>query len=153
MGRQQFQQAPVQRQQFQQAPVQTVQQHTIPNPSSVPACANCAGVNPFLNPADSSHAELFSSQPAAPAFSQPASTFVPQQPQQPNPAFQFQQRTQSQQQPLQPAFQQPAQQTFRQPAQQTFRQPAQPAQSSLNDFQGQLSLNRFDTGFNFDFSS
>merc|ERR1712066_205225 len=140
--RQQFQQAPVQRQQFQQAPVQ---QHTIPNPSSVPACANCAGVNPFLNPADS----------------QPASTFVPQQPQQPNPAFQFQQRTQSQQQPLQPAFQQPAQQTFRQPAQQTFRQPAQqtfrqpaqPAQSSLNDFQGQLSLNRFDTGFNFDFSS
>merc|ERR1711936_641635 len=47
--RQQFQQAPVQRQQFQQAPVQ---QQTIPSPSSVPACANCAGVNPFLNPAD-----------------------------------------------------------------------------------------------------
>merc|ERR1712088_1185263 len=137
----QFRPRPAPRQQFQQAPVQR-QQETIPNPSSVPACANCAGVNPFLNPADSSHAELFSSQPAAPAFSQPASTFVPQQPQQPNPAFQFQQRTQSQQQPLQPAFQQPSQQTFRQPSQQTFRQPAQPAQSSLNDFQGQLSLNR-----------
>jgi hypothetical protein len=119
-------------------------------------------VNPFINPADSSHAQLFSAQPAAqPAFTQPASTFVPQQPQQPNPAFQFQQRTQAQQQPIQPAFQQqtqqtfrqPTQQTFRQPAQQTFRQPAQPEASSLNDFQGQLSLNRFDTGFNFDFSS
>merc|ERR1712226_547153 len=69
--RQQFQQAPVQRQQFQQAPVQ--RQETIPNPSSVPACANCAGVNPFINPADSSHAQLFSSQQLA-----PASTFVPQ---------------------------------------------------------------------------
>merc|ERR1712088_477303 len=81
------------RQQFQQAPVQR-QQETIPNPSSVPACANCAGVNPFINPADSSHAQLFSAQPAAqPAFTQPASTFVPQQP---NPAFQFQQRTQAQ---------------------------------------------------------
>merc|ERR1711902_52264 len=112
------------------------------------------GVNPFINPADSSHAQLFSAQqPAAPAFRQPASTFQAQQ-QQPNPAFQFQQR--SQQQPPQPAFatqtfQQP-QQTFRQP-QQTFRQPQQTQPSSLNDFQGQLSLNRFDTGFNFDFSS
>merc|ERR1712223_1327772 len=137
--RQQFQQAPVQRQQFQQAPVQ---QQTIPSPSSVPACANCAGVNPFLNPADSSH--------AAPQQSvAPASTFVAQQP---NPAFQFQQRTQAQQQPLQPAFATP---TFQQPqaapAQQTFRQPVQA--NTLNDFQGQLSLNRFDTGFNFDFSS
>merc|ERR1712165_339873 len=142
---QQFQPAPVQRQQFQSAPVQR-QQPSLPSAASVPACANCAGVNPFINPADSSHAQLFSPQ---------------QQQQQPNPAFQFQQRSQAQQQPLQPAFQQPAQQTFRQPAQQTFRQPAQqtfrqpaqPAQSSLNDFQGQLSLNRFDTGFNFDFSS
>jgi hypothetical protein len=146
-------------------------------------------VNPFINPADSSHAQLFSAQqPAA----QP--TFLPgqTQQQQPNPAFQFQQRTQpAQQQPLQPAFatqtfrqpqqtfqqpqqtfqQQQPQQTFRQPQQtfrqpqqtfrqpqqtqpqQTFRQPQQNQPSTLNDFQGQLSLNRFDTGFNFDFSS
>merc|ERR1719361_1675018 len=148
--RQQFQQAPVQRQQFQQAPVQRqqfqqapVQQETIPSPSSVPACANCAGVNPFLNPADSSHAQLFSSQSVPQQSVAPASTFVAQQP---NPAFQFQQ------QPLQPAFATP---TFQQPqaapAQQTFRQPVQA--NTLNDFQGQLSLNRFDTGFNFDFSS
>merc|ERR1711910_217770 len=154
--RQQFQQAPVQRQQFQQAPVQRqqfqqapAQQQTIPSPSSVPACANCAGVNPFLNPADSSHAQLFSSQSVPQQSVAPASTFVAQQP---NPAFQFQQRTQAQQQPLQPAFATP---TFQQPqaapAQQTFRQPVQA--NTLNDFQGQLSLNRFDTGFNFDFSS
>merc|ERR1712223_1751692 len=147
------QSAPVQRQQqFQSAPVQR-QQSSLPSAASVPACANCQGVNPFINPADSSHAQLFSAQqPAA----QPA--FQPQQSQlqQPNPAFQFQQRSQQpQQQPLQPAFatqtfQQP-QQTFRQP-QKTFRQPQHTQPSSLNDFQGQLSLNRFDTGFNFDFS-
>merc|ERR1712048_1022285 len=170
--RQQFQSAPVQRQ---SAPVQQFQQSPLPSAASVPACANCRGVNPFINPAASSHAELFSAQqqPAAqPAFRQPASTFLPQQPQQqhPNPAFQFQQRSQAQQQPLQPAFatqtfNQPQQtfsqpqetfrqpqQTFRQP-QQTFRQPQQTQPATLNDFQGQLSLNRFDTGFNFDFSS
>merc|ERR1711981_1141053 len=157
--RQQFQSAPVQRQQFQSAPVQRqsapvqqFQQSPLPSAASVPACANCQGVNPFINPADSSHAELFSAQqPAAqPAFRQPASTFLPQQPQQqqPNPAFQFQQRSQAQQQPLQPAF---ATQTFNQP-QQTFSQPQEPQPATLNDFQGQLSLNRFDTGFNFDFS-
>merc|ERR1712226_1820138 len=140
--RQQFQQAPVQRQQFQQAPVQRLQfqqapvqrQETIPNPSSVPACANCAGVNPFINPADSSHAQLFSSQQLA-----PASPFVPQ----PSaPAFQPQQ-------PLQPAFATPSpQQSVRQPVRAQLSSP-----NTLNDFQGQLSLNRFDTGFNFDFSS
>merc|ERR1711902_139868 len=64
------------------------QQQTIPNPASVPACANCEGLNPFINPADSSHTQLFASQqPAAPAFRQqqpaqqtfrqPVSTFVP----------------------------------------------------------------------------
>merc|ERR1711971_789193 len=145
--RQQFQPAPVQRQQFQPAPVQR-QQSSLPSAASVPACANCAGVNPFINPADSSFAQLFSAQqPAAqPAF-QPQ---PPQQQQQPTPAFQFQQRSQqAQQQPLQPAFATP---TFRQP-QQTFRQPAQTQPTTLNHFQGQLSLNRFHTGFNFDFSS
>merc|ERR1712038_1478565 len=114
--RQQFQAAPAQRQQFQPAPVQR-QESSLPSPASVPACANCQGVNPFINPADSSHAQQ---QPPQPAFA-----------------------TQT--------FQQP-QQTFRQP-QQTFRQPQQTQPSTLNDFQGQLSLNRFDTGFNFDFSS
>merc|ERR1711971_448749 len=54
--RQQFQSAPVQRQQFQPAPVQR-QQSSLPSAASVPACANCAGVNPFINPADSSHAQ------------------------------------------------------------------------------------------------
>merc|ERR1712152_77526 len=122
------------------------QQSSLPSAASVPACANCQGVNPFINPADSSHAQLFSAQqPAAPAFRQPASTFQTQQ--QPlQPAF----ATQTFQQPQQ-TFRQP-QQTFRQP-QQTFRQPQQTQPSTLNDFQGQLSLNRFDTGFNFDFSS
>merc|ERR1712088_717553 len=62
--RQQFQPAPVQRQQVQPAPVQ--RQQGLPSASSVPACANCQGVNPFINPADSSHAQLFSAQqPAA----------------------------------------------------------------------------------------
>merc|ERR1712061_824203 len=120
--RQQFQPAPAQRQQFQPAPVQR-QPASLPSAASVPACANCQGVNPFINPADSSHAQLFSAQ-AAPSF-QPQQV----QQQQPNPAFQFQHQplqpafaTQTFQQPQQP-FQQP-QQTFRQP-QQTFRQPQQ----------------------------
>merc|ERR1711963_667596 len=169
------------RQQF--APQPRQQQQVLPNPNSVPACANCEGVNPFINPADSSHSQLFTSrqqQPLQPAFStqqqqpastfrQPASTFIPQQQQQqpaqqtlPNPSFSFQQRTQTQQQTIQPAFSTP---TFRQPQQQqpSFRQPQQPPPSfrqpqeqspnTLNNFQGNLNLNRFDTGFNFDFSS
>ena len=84
-------------------------------------------MNPFINPADSSHTQLFSSQQTV-----PASTFVPQNT---APAFQAQQ-------PLQPAFANPS-------PRQTVRAQA----NTLNDFQGQLSLNRFDTGFNFDFSS
>merc|ERR1711971_343388 len=99
---QQFQPAPVQRQQFQSAPVQR-QQSSLPSAASVPACANCAGVNPFINPADSSHAQ----QPQPPQQQQqptPAFQFQ-QRSQQPTPAFQFQQRSQqAQQQPLQPAF-------------------------------------------------
>merc|ERR1712029_878835 len=164
------------RQQF--APQPRQQQQVVPNPNSVPACPNCEGVNPFINPADSSHSQLFTSrqqQPLQPAFStqqqqpastfrQPASTFIPQQQQQqpaqqtpPNPSFSFQQRTQTQQQTIQPAFSTP---TFRQPQQQqpSFRQPQQPPPSfrqpqeqspnTLNNFQGNLNLNRFDTGFN-----
>ena len=154
----------VEQQQFrQQQPRQQQQQQqqtfSIPDASSVPACANCDGINPFINPADSSHNQLFSSQPAAPAFRQPASTFTPQQQQQqqqaPNPSFSFQQRTEVQQQPIQPAFSSPS---FRQPQQlpPSFQQPQQQHQqqpTQLNNFQGNLNLNRFDTGFNFDFSS
>jgi len=159
-------------QQFPQARQQVREQaraqaQTIPNPASVPACANCEGINPFINPADSSHTQLFASQPAAPAFRQPqqsfrqpASTFVPQQQQQAvNPSFTFQQRTQTQQQPLQPAFasqqSEQARPVFRAPQQAppAFRQPPSPAPASLNNFQGNLNLNRFDNGFNFEFSS
>jgi len=153
----------------QQSRAQPQPQQTIPNLASVPACANCEGINPFINPADSSHTQLFTSQPAAPTTRKqqpqtfkPASTFVPQQqqPQAVNPAFTFQQRTQTQQQPLQPAFavQQPQEQarpSFRAPQQAppSFRQPQNSAPASLNNFQGNLNLNRFDTGFNFEFSS
>merc|ERR1712029_363019 len=57
------------RQQF--APQPRQQQQVVPNPNSVPACANCEGVNPFINPADSSHSQLFTSrqqQPLQPHF-------------------------------------------------------------------------------------
>merc|ERR1711881_458416 len=160
----QAQRVPVQRAQIPQAQPQVSQPATPHNGNAVPACADCAGLNPFINPADSSHAQLFAQsqipqQPSATAFRQPASTFVPQQqsfvpqqsfqPQQssqPQQTFQPQQSFQpQQQQPIQPAFlQQPAQHpAFRQSRQQ--QAPAQP--------QGQLNLNRFESGFNFDFSS
>jgi len=98
-------------------------QATLPNPSHVPNCANCAGVNPFVNPFDASH-------------QQPQQFVAPTQA-----PFQFQAR------PQQPA---------RAPVQQV--QPAfnlQPATEAPRRFfpPGQLSLNRFETGFNFDFSS
>jgi len=156
-------------------------------PVSVPACADCSGVNPFINPADSSHLQLFNQQQqqaAAPAFrpqqpaagTLPASTFLPQQQQTFQPQQQFfqpqQQSFQPQQQSFQPQqfFQQPQQQTFQQqspsfqfqqpsaqpaPLQPAFlqqpSQPAQPAQQfrtnqQLNSFQGQLNLNRFQSG-------
>lgn len=59
--------------------------------------------------------------------------------------------------PAQPAFRQPAQPTFAQQAQPTFNQAAflQPTTQAPSRFfpPGQLQLNRFETGFNFDFSS
>merc|ERR1711881_294174 len=124
----QAQRVPVQRAQIPQAQPQVSQPATPHNGNAVPACADCAGLNPFINPADSSHAQLF------------AQSQIPQQSSQPQQSFQPQQ-----QQPIQPAFlQQPAQQpAFRQSRQQ--QAPAQP--------QGQLNLNRFESGFNFDFSS
>merc|ERR1711971_1370925 len=64
--RQQFQPAPVQRQQFQPAPVQR-QQSSLPSAASVPACANCAGVNPFINPRLPVPAEKSAGSATAPA--------------------------------------------------------------------------------------
>merc|ERR1711971_169438 len=90
--------------------------------SAVPPCADCAGVNPFINPFDASHRN--------PASFAHAPTAAPRQ--------QFQQ-----------TFQQP-QQTFRQPQQ--FAAPA--TEAPRNFFPpGQLQLNRFENGFNFDFTS
>jgi len=99
-------------------------QGVVPNAGHVPACANCDGVNPFVNPFDRSHQQTPNFAPATPA------PFVPRQ-------------------PVQPAFRQPVQQAqptfdFQQPATQAPRRNFPP---------GQLSLNRFETGFNFDFTS
>merc|ERR1711892_1503456 len=100
--------------------------------NNVPNCADCAGVNPFINPFDASHQQGF----VAPA---PARQALVQQPR-------FQQRQRAQQ-VQQPRFQQPAQ-----PAQQAFSFETTP--SPRNFFPpGQLKLNRFESGFNFDFSS
>merc|ERR1712038_1605632 len=94
--------------------------------SAVPNCANCAGVNPFINPFDASH-----QQPQQFVPQQQPQQFVPQQQQQ-----QFVPQVQQQQ----PVFNQ------------NFLQPV--TEAPRNFFPpGQLQLNRFETGFNFDFSS
>jgi len=97
--------------------------------ASVPNCANCAGVNPFVNPFDASHtnAGLLAGHQAG---------------------FQARQPAQPVQQAVQPAFrpQQP-----RQPALSTFITTT-PAPKRFFP-PGQLKLNRFETGFNFDFAS
>jgi len=98
--------------------------------NSVPACADCAGVNPFINPFDASHQQaglLAGHQAGVQQFRAPA-------PARPTPV-------------QQPRFQQPAQ-----PVQQAFTINSTPA--TKNFFPpGQLKLNRFESGFNFDFSS
>merc|ERR1712053_44004 len=91
--------------------------------NSVPACADCAGVNPFINPFDASH--------------QQAGLLAGHQ------AGVQQVRAQVQQ----PRFQQPAQ-----PVQQAFTFTTTPAPRNFFP-PGQLKLNRFESGFNFDFSS
>lgn len=99
--------------------------------SLVPDCADCAGVNPFINPFDSTHQQAgllaghLAGHRAAPAPRPIASLPRPQAPI-PRP--------------------QPVQQ------QRVFAAPT--TQAPRNFFPpGQLSLNRFETGFNFDFSS
>merc|ERR1712147_155214 len=98
--------------------------------NSVPDCADCAGVNPFINPFDASHQQaglLAGHQAGVQQFRAPA-------PARPTPV-------------QQPRFQQPAQ-----PVQQAFAFETTP--SPRNFFPpGQLKLNRFESGFNFDFSS
>merc|ERR1712080_435105 len=84
--------------------------------SAVPPCADCAGVNPFINPFDNSPRN-----PQAFIPQQPAPTQAPRQ--------QFQQQFQPQQQ-------------------------FTPTQAPRNFFPpGKLALNRFENGFNFDFTS
>lgn len=106
--------------------------------SAVPNCANCAGVNPFINPFDASHQQPQQFLPQQPQVQQ--QQFLPQQPQQFLPQRQQQQFLPQQQQQQQPVFNQ------------NFLQPV--TEAPRNFFPpGQLQLNRFETGFNFDFSS
>ena len=91
---------------------------TAPHAASlVPDCADCAGVNPFVNPFDASHGGLLAGHQAG---------FIPQQPAQP--AFNVQQPTLN------------------------FRTTT-PTPATRQFPPGQLKLNRFETGFNFDFES
>jgi len=125
--------------------------------SVVPDCADCAGVNPFINPFDASHQQvqhLLGVQPAPRTVAQPAAgqlaghlaghqagfRVAPQPlPQRPKPV--------SKAQPLpRPAVRKLADQS-------PLRQ-ATVAPIIKNFFPpGQLKLNRFETGFNFDFES
>jgi len=85
--------------------------------SSVPDCADCAGVNPFVNPFDASHGGHLAGQLAG----HQAGFVVPQQ--------------------------------VRQVPVIVATTPA-PTDAALRFFPpGQLKLNRFETGFNFDFQS
>ena len=85
--------------------------------SLVPDCADCAGVNPFINPFDASHGGLLAGHLAG-----HQAGFVPQQPAAPVRQATFVPRTTT-------------------PTPTRFFPP------------GQLKLNRFETGFNFDFES
>merc|ERR1739848_659556 len=87
--------------------------------ASVPPCADCSGVNPFINPFDASHqnAGLLAGHLAG-----------------------VQQPVRAPQQPIQPAINQFTFTTTT-PTPRRFFPP------------GQLNLNRFETGFNFDFAS
>merc|ERR1712025_55223 len=141
---------------------QTQPQFQIPSANSVPACADCQGFNPFVNPADFSHQQQqFPQQPAG--FSSSGQQFpINQFSVQPQQNFQPVGASRSNsvvpaflQQPSQPAvnFQQ---RQFRQPQQfqPTQTIPVQNQQfSSPQTNPGQLSLNRFQNGFNFDFSA
>lgn len=95
--------------------------------NAVPPCADCAGVNPFVNPFDASHqqAGLLAGHLAG---------------------VQTVQRQQQQSRPVQRTL--PVQRTF---AAQQVQATTQTAPRFFPP--GNLKLNRFETGFNFDFSS
>jgi hypothetical protein len=104
------------------------------NPNLVPNCADCAGVNPFINPFDASHnqAGLLAGQQAF-AASRATPPQLRQQPQQVQQVAPQQQVQQVQQLPV-------------------LRE--QTTTHSPRIFPpGELKLNRFETGFNFDFQS
>ena len=86
--------------------------------SLVPDCADCAGVNPFINPFDASHGGLLAGHLAG-----HQAGFVPQQPAAPVRQATFVPRTTT------------------------------PTPNTRFFPPGQLKLNRFETGFNFDFES
>lgn len=112
--------------------------------SVVPNCADCAGVNPFINPFDKSHAQvqhlLGVAQPRTNAAGQLAGHLAGHQ-------AGFRPKPVSKAQPLpRPAVRKLADQS---PLRQTTVAPI------IKHFfpPGQLKLNRFETGFNFDFES
>lgn len=108
----------------------------------VPECADCAGFNPFLNPHDPTHRAGFLAGHLAGHL---AGVAPPQQPQplarpaapQPNSA------------PLPPRQLQPQQVPL------LRRLPEEEEENRIKNFfpPGKLNLNRFETGFNFDFES
>jgi len=97
-----------------------------PSAASVPNCADCAGANPFINPYDPSH------RPGYVAPVQPAARPVQQQ----------------QQQQQQSSFNYNNNNN-------NVNYNYQPTEASRSNFfpPGKLNLNRFETGFNFDFES
>jgi hypothetical protein len=91
------------------------------NAAAVPNCADCAGVNPFINPFDASH-----QQGGLLAGHQAGFINVPAPRRQPV-------------QPVAPLVTRPV--------------PTAPVQPVVQDFPGQIKINRFETGFNFDFEA
>merc|ERR1712198_827355 len=95
-----------------------------PSAASVPNCADCAGANPFINPYDPSH------RPGYVAPVQPAARPVQPQQQQQQSSFNYNNNN-------------------------NVNYNYQPTEASRSNFfpPGKLNLNRFETGFNFDFES
>merc|ERR1712025_1311110 len=138
------------------------QQFQTPSINNVPACADCQGFNPFINPADFSHQQQ--------QFPKQQTGFASSAQQFPNNQFSVQPQQNIQQVSAQgsnaimPAFLQQSAKPRVNLQQRQFRQsqqfqPAQAVPVQSQQFQspqtnpGQLSLNRFQNGFNFDFTA
>ena len=131
----------------------------------VPKCANCAGINPFVNPADPTHNGRpdFIARKKGPnglaGFGGGQPAFRPQQQQQQVGQQVGQARSvysTVQQQalvPQQPSYRPQQQQQVVAGSYQTNYNTQQVQQNNRQFPKGKLNLNRFDTGFNFDFSS